>query len=97
MTDDPAIQETVGNLIDRARAAMQAYDNTDQARVDDAVTALAWSLYQPAHARELAELAVADTGLGNVESKVTKNTRKTFGTLRDLLRVRSVGVIEDGT
>uniref|UniRef100_UPI003B522883 acylating sulfoacetaldehyde dehydrogenase n=1 Tax=Roseovarius indicus TaxID=540747 RepID=UPI003B522883 len=97
MTDDPAIQETVGNLIDRARAAMQAYDNTDQARVDDAVTALAWSLYQPANARELAELAVADTGLGNVESKVTKNTRKTFGTLRDLLRVRSVGVIEDDT
>ena len=97
MTDDPAIQETVGNLIDRARAAMQAYDNTDQARVDDAVTALAWSLYQPAHARELAELAVADTGLGNVESKVTKNTRKTFGTLRDLLRVRSVGVIEEDT
>ena len=39
-------------------------------------------------ARELAELAVADTGLGNVADKVTKNTRKTFGTLRDLLRVK---------
>lgn len=97
MTANSAIQKTVDDLVDRARAAMQAYDNTDQARVDDAVTALAWSLYQPANARELAELAVKDTGLGNVDSKVIKNTRKTFGTLRDLLRVRSVGVIEDDT
>ncbi|MDX1576569.1 MAG: aldehyde dehydrogenase family protein, partial [Kiloniellales bacterium] len=57
--------------------------------------ALAWSLYRPDRARELAELAVADTGLGNVADKVTKNTRKTFGTLRDLLRAKSVGVIEE--
>jgi hypothetical protein len=40
-------------------------------------------------------LAVRDTGLGTVESKIVKNQRKTFGTLRDLLRVRSVGIIED--
>ena len=57
--------------------------------------ALAWALYRPEHARELAELAVADTGLGNVADKVIKNQRKTFGTLRDLLRVRTVGVIEE--
>ena len=59
----------------------------------EAVCALAWSIYQPDNARMLAELAVKDTGLGNVPSKVIKNTRKTFGTLRDLLRVRTVGVI----
>lgn len=85
----------VGALIENARAAMAAYQNTNQDHVDDAVRALAWSIYQTKNARDLAEMAVADTGLGNVESKVIKNTRKTFGTLRDLLRVRSVGVIED--
>lgn len=85
----------VAALIDRARAAMQAFDNHDQARVDEAVTALAWSIYKPDNARLLAELAVEDTGLGNVESKVIKNTRKTFGTLRDLMRARTVGVIEE--
>ena len=74
---------------------MDAYENHDQARVDEAVTALAWAIYKPAHARMLAELAVEDTGLGNIESKAIKNTRKTFGTLRDLMRVRTVGVIED--
>jgi len=69
--------------------------DADQALVDDAVRALAWSLYRPEHARELAELAVAGTGLGNVADKIAKNRRKTFGTLRDLLRVRTVGVIEE--
>ena len=49
---------------------MAAYENGDQARVDEAVTALAWSIYKPEHARMLAELAVEDTGLGDVESKV---------------------------
>ena len=82
-------------LVARARAAMADFLNDDQAAVDDAVTALAWSIYRPDRARELAELAVADTGLGKVADKVTKNTRKTFGTLRDLLRAKSVGVIEE--
>jgi sulfoacetaldehyde dehydrogenase len=49
------------------------------------VTALAWAIYEPGRARELAELAVADTGIGNVADKVVKNQRKTFGALRDLL------------
>ena len=43
----------------------------------------------------MAELAVADTGLGNVPDKVTKNTRKTLGALRDLLRAKTVGIIDE--
>ncbi len=85
----------VAELIARARTAMLAFENHDQARVDEAVTALAWSIYKPENAKMLAELAVQDTGLGNVSSKITKNTRKTFGTLRDLMRARTVGVIEE--
>src|SRR5262249_47526756 len=46
-------------------------------------------------AKELAELAVKDTQLGNVPDKIIKKQRKTFGTLRDLLRVKSVGIIEE--
>src|SRR5271163_3754662 len=83
------------DLVRRARIAQETFANADQARVDEAVRAIAWSLYQPEHARELAELAVADTGLGNVPDKIVKKQRKTFGTLRDLLRGKSVGVIEE--
>ena len=82
-------------VIGRARAAQKQFADVDQETADAAVRALAWSLYNPDHARELAELAVEDTGLGNVPDKIIKKQRKTFGTLRDLLRGRSVGVIEE--
>jgi sulfoacetaldehyde dehydrogenase len=92
------VADTIGvvdELVRRARAGMAVFAKADQARVDEAVTALAWSLYNPAHAKELAELAVADTNLGNVADKIIKKQRKTFGTLRDLLRVKTVGIIEE--
>ena len=92
---DADAQATVAELVRRARAAMAEFADADQARVDLAVTALAWSLYNPDHAKELAELAVADTKLGNVPDKIIKKQRKTFGTLRDLMRVKSVGIIEE--
>jgi sulfoacetaldehyde dehydrogenase len=86
-------------VVARARAAMATFAGEirkgGQARIDEAVTALAWSLYRPDNARRLAEIAVEVTGIGNVPSKIVKNQRKTFGTLRDLLRVKSTGVIEE--
>ena len=85
----------VDALVRRGRTAMMEFAGSDQARVDEAVTALAWSLYKPAHAEALANMAVDDTGLGNAADKVVKNQRKTFGTLRDLMRVKSVGIIEE--
>ncbi len=90
-----APEDVVAGLMTRARAAMGAFEGADQARVDEAVRALAWALYKPENARALAEMAVADTGLGNVPDKIVKNQRKTFGCLRDLLRARSVGIVEE--
>src|SRR5450830_566371 len=92
---NPAALSVVDDLVRRGREALAAFANADQAHTDEAVTALAWSIYNPAHAKELAELAVADTKLGNVPDKITKKQRKTFGTLRDLMRVKSVGIIEE--
>ena len=96
-TPASADHEAIATLVARARAAQRAFADATQERVDDAVAALAWAIYEPGRARALAELAVADTGLGNVTDKITKNQRKTFGTLRDLMRVRTVGVIEEDT
>lgn len=87
------------DLIRRARAAMATFaieiDRAGQPRIDEAVTALAWSIYKPETAKRYAELAVEVTGIGNVPSKIIKNQRKTFGTLRDLLRAKSTGIIEE--
>jgi sulfoacetaldehyde dehydrogenase len=82
-------------LVERARAAQRIADGYDQARVDELVAAAGWAILEPARNRALAELAVADTGIGNVEDKVRKNHRKTLGLLRDLQGARSVGVIAE--
>lgn len=94
MSADADPQTVVASIVQKGRVAMESLTHATQERVDEAVTALAWAVYEPARARELAELAVVDTGMGNVDSKITKNTRKTFGTLRDLIRAKTVGVIE---
>ncbi len=85
---------TVDEQVAKARAAMAQIADWSQEQVDMAVRAVAWSLYEPTAAKELAELAVADTGMGNVDDKIVKNTRKTFGTLRDLLRAKTVGLLD---
>ncbi|MGK6306004.1 acylating sulfoacetaldehyde dehydrogenase [Variovorax sp. DT-64] len=82
-------------LVARARAAQRIYETWSQEQVDMAVAAAGWAIIEPKRNRELAELAVADTGIGNVEDKVSKNHRKTFGLLRDLRGARSVGVISE--
>jgi sulfoacetaldehyde dehydrogenase len=89
------VDALIATLVSNARAAQCVYERYDQERVDEVVTAVAWAIVEPSHCRELAELAVRDTGLGNVEDKVRKNRRKTMGLLRDLRGARSVGVIAE--
>ena len=94
-TTATAVQAKVGALLARARAAQRIADAYDQARVDELVAAAAWAIVEPQRNRELAELAVADTGIGDVDDKMRKNQRKTLGLLRDLAGARSVGVIAE--
>lgn len=91
----PAVDQSVELLVARARVAQRAYQSWSQEEVDMVVTAAGWAIIEPSRNRELAELAVADTGIGNVEDKVRKNHRKTFGLLRDLQSAKSVGVISE--
>jgi sulfoacetaldehyde dehydrogenase len=85
----------ISDLIARARAAQRVVDSYSQAQVDELVTAAAWAIVEPARNRALAECAVRDTGLGNVDDKIAKNRRKTMGLLRDLRGAKSVGVIAE--
>ncbi len=89
------VEAMVAELVARARAAQRVADGYDQARVDELVAAAGWAIIEPARNRTLAELAVADTGIGNVDDKIRKNHRKTLGLLRDLQQARSVGVISE--
>ncbi|WP_088279769.1 acylating sulfoacetaldehyde dehydrogenase [Ideonella sp. A 288] len=95
MSDPNEVRSMVGALVERARAAQRIADGHDQARTDELVAAAGWAIMEPGRNRALAELAVADTGIGVVDDKVRKNHRKTLGLLRDLLGAKSVGVIAE--
>jgi sulfoacetaldehyde dehydrogenase len=86
---------TVATLVAQARVAQRLCEGYDQARVDELVTAVGWAVVNPEHNRVLAEIAVRDSGLGNVADKISKNRRKTVGLLADLRDARSVGVIAE--
>ncbi len=87
--------EVIAGLVAKARAAQTIADGYDQAGADRLVAAAAWAIMEPVRNRALAELAVRDTGLGNVPDKIQKNHRKTLGLIRDLSGAKSVGVIAD--
>ncbi|MGO4812273.1 aldehyde dehydrogenase family protein [Cupriavidus sp. 2MCAB6] len=87
--------EVISKLIRKARAAQRSYERYSQAQVDEVVTAAGWAIVHPEHNRILAEMAVRDTGLGNVPDKIQKNYRKTLGLLRDLKHAKTVGIIAE--
>jgi sulfoacetaldehyde dehydrogenase len=90
-----AVREIVAALVAKARAAQKAFERSSQAQLDEAAVAAGWAIMNPEHNRELAELAVRDTGLGVIADKITKNHRKTLGLLRDLAGSKSTGVIAE--
>ncbi|MFK7761735.1 MAG: aldehyde dehydrogenase family protein [Roseobacter sp.] len=86
----------VDTIVAKARVAQQRYEaQGSQTRYDLAAQAAAWAIMEPARNRDLAELAVESTGLGNVADKITKNHRKTLGLMRDIAGVKTHGVIRD--
>jgi len=90
----PAAQ-AVASLVARARKAQTAIAKYSQAQLDELVTAAGWAIMEPGRNKMLAEIAVRDTGLGNVADKINKNHRKTLGLLRDLQGAISTGVIAE--
>lgn len=95
---DTALTSTaqiVATLVARARAAQAIAARYTQAQLDELATAAAWAIMEPARNRMLAEIAVRDTGLGNVPDKINKNHRKTLGLMRDLQGAISTGVLRD--
>ena len=87
----------VAQLIQQANQAQKTLEAYDQAAVDELVTAAAWALVNPENNQKLSQLAVAETGLGKVSDKITKNHRKTLGLLRDMKGAKTVGVIKRDT
>lgn len=79
-------------LLRHARAAMQAIESYDQAAVDRLCRAVAWATANTETAVRLANMSVDETGMGGREPT---RRGKVLGILRDALRQKSMGIIEE--
>jgi sulfoacetaldehyde dehydrogenase len=81
-------------LLQRARCAMRAIENYDQQTIDRLCQAVAWATANEETATRLAYMGVDESGLGDREGRPNKRF-KIMGILRDALRQKSIGVIEE--
>src|SRR3954454_2194383 len=84
--------EVVQALAGRARAAMAAIAGYDQAAVDRICQAVGWAGGNEQAAIRLASMSVDESGMGRREPT---RRAKVQGILRDALRQKSIGIIEE--
>ena len=85
-------QALARDLLARARAAMRDVEPYDQAAVDRLCRAVAWAGGNEATAARLAAMSVDESGMGSPEPR---RRAKVLGILRDALRQKSIGLIEE--
>ena len=90
----PEQQAELDECFARARKALAVIETYDQLRVDRLCQAVAWAVANKKTFTRLVEMGIAESGLGEPESRMGKRM-KIRGVLRDALRQRSVGVIEE--
>ena len=91
-TITPQESELAQRLLANARRAMQQISEYDQKQVDRLCQAVGWSGANPETAARLANMSVDESGMG---SREPKRRAKVAGILRDALRQKSMGVIEE--
>ena len=97
MTTRPITNEEktyVAELLERARTALKEVEHYDQARVDRLCQALAWAVGNEKTFTRLSRMGVEESGMGDIEGRPNKRL-KIMGILRDVLREKSVGIIEE--
>jgi sulfoacetaldehyde dehydrogenase len=81
-------------LLHKARAAMKAIEHYDQATVDRLCRAVGWATANEQTFTRLAHQSVDESGLGDRDGRPSKRF-KIVGILRDALRQKSMGIIEE--
>lgn len=96
MTRDITAEERqlAKDLLARARAAMEAVEDYDQERVDRICRAIGWATANEKTFTRLAQMGVDESGLGDRDGRPGKRF-KIMGVLRDALRQKSIGVVEE--
>ena len=88
-----AEKEQIAALVSRARAAQRIVETYTQDQVDTLAAAVVYALSRDAVAMELAEMALAETNMGDVPSKYAKLAKKMPAVFYDIKDQKTVGVI----
>ncbi|NLY67305.1 MAG: aldehyde dehydrogenase family protein [Tissierellia bacterium] len=86
--------DELDEVFTKARKAFDEIKEFDQEKVDKLCRAVAWSVANKKTWKELTDLGVNETGFGDPVSRLNKRF-KIRGVLRDALRQKSVGIVEE--
>lgn len=89
------MDNVMNEMMQKAKTALAAFEPFTQEQVDACVKAMCIAFKEKA--RELAKLAVEETGLGDPEAKIAKNTGAPDGIWFELKDKKSVGIIREDT
>jgi len=87
----------IASLVEKARIAQSQINSYTQEQIDEVCVAIGWEVYNDENIKQLAELAVEETKMGNVSDKILKHKNKVLGVLADITGTKSVGLIEEDT
>jgi len=90
----PDQQRELDDVYNRARVALKVIESYDQARVDRLCQAVAWAVSNKTTFTRLVDMGIAESRLGDPVSRMGKRM-KIRGVLRDALRQKSVGILEE--
>src|ERR1041385_676325 len=91
-TITPEERTLAHDMLRRAKTAMQAIAHADQAGVDRLCQAIGWAAGNQTSAARLANMSVDESGMG---SREPGRRGEGLGILRDALRQKSIGIIEE--
>src|SRR6202051_3625128 len=90
----PEEKQYAQELLQRARRAMCLIESYDQVRIDRLCQAVGWATANEKTLRRLAHMSVDESDLGDRQGRPNKRF-KIMGILRDALRQKSTGIIEE--
>ena len=89
------MEDNIQEMYKKARKAFEIIEYWPQEKVDEMVLAVGYEWSKESTAKELARLAVDESGIGVYEDKVGKIQSKTKGSLWDMRDAKTCGIVEE--
>lgn len=92
---DAEINDYIADLVNKGRSAQEILAEYTQEQVDHLTAIIAYEMTRPAVKQELADLAMAETELGDIPSKLGKIEGKVKGVYYEIKNEKTVGIVDE--